>query len=301
MTTTEQPRKKSRTATAKLGPKLEKNPAAVIATTLAMITFAVYFLVPLWWLLVASTKSQGELLSGNGLWFGSLSSLTSNISALFGFKDGLFLRWMVNTIGYAVLGAMLSTLISTMAGYALAKYVFPGREVAFNVILGGVLVPATVLAVPLFLLFSKINLTDTYWAVFLPSLVNPFGVYLARIYASASIPDELLEAARLDGAGEFRTFFAVSLRLMGPGLATISLFAFVHIWNNFFLPLVMLQDERLYPITLGLYTWNGEIAQAPELRGLVVIGSLISIIPLLIGFLAVQRFWHAGATAGAVK
>jgi multiple sugar transport system permease protein len=217
------------------------------------------------------------------------------------YQDGIYLRWMANSIVYAGVGALGGTILASMAGYALAKYVFPGREVVFNTILAGVLVPATALALPLFLLFSKVNGTDTFWSVFLPSLVSPFGVYLARIYAAASVPNELIEASRLDGAGEFRTFFTMSVRLMMPALITIFLFQFVAIWNNFFLPLVMLQDTKLYPVTLGLYTWNSTITQAPHLQLFVIVGSLVSIAPLILAFLALQRFWQSGLGAGGVK
>ncbi len=281
------------------GPK--ENPLSIIGATGILVVAAFYFLVPIWWLLVASSKSQATLVSTNGLWFASPFQLFGNVSDLFSFRDGLYVRWLVNSIGYATLGAGLGTLFAVMAGYALAKYVFPGREAVFNVILGGVLVPATALALPLFLMFSQVGLTDTYAAVFLPSLVSPFGVYLARIYAAASVPDALLEAARLDGASEFRAFFVVAVRLMKPALVTIFLFQFVVIWNNFFLPLVMLSDEKLFPITLGLYTWNSSINQAPELRLFVIVGSLISILPLLIAFLGLQRFWQSGLSAGGVK
>jgi len=188
-----------------------------------------------------------------------------------------------------------------MCGYALAKYGFRGREAVFNVVLSGVLVPATALALPLFLIFSQVGLTNTFWAVFLPSIVSPFGVYLARIYASSSVPDELLEAARLDGSSEVRTFFTVATRLMAPALVTIFLFQFVAIWNNFFLPLIMLRDPSLFPVTLGLYSWNSSIGQNPELRSFVVIGAFVSIVPLIIAFLSLQRFWSGGLAAGSIK
>jgi len=169
------------------------------------------------------------------------------------------------------------------------------------VVLGGVLVPATALALPLFLIFSQFNATNTFWSVFLPSIVSPFGVYLARIFAASSVPDELLEAARLDGASEIRTFFSVSRRLMTPALVTIFLFQFVAIWNNFFLPLIMLRDQTLFPVTLGLYTWNSQVNQIPEIRTFVIIGAFLSIIPLIIAFLSLQRFWRGGLGAGSVK
>ncbi len=267
---------------------------------LVMAIFTLYFLVPIWWLLVASTKSRGELFSTNPLWFADFQ-LFQNIGALFAYRDGVYLKWILNSLLYAGFGAVVATVLAGMCGYALAKYRFPGRETIFNIVLGGVLVPATALALPLFLLFSRVQLTDTFWAVFLPSVVSPFGVYLARVFAEASVPDELLEASRLDGAGELRTFFTVSIRLMFPALITVFLFQFVTIWNNFFLPLIMLRSEELFPVTYGLYAWNSTINQFPELRTFVLVGSLLSIVPLIITFLLLQRYWRTGLGTGAIK
>ncbi|WP_404800724.1 carbohydrate ABC transporter permease [Arthrobacter vasquezii] len=273
------------------------------AAMLIMGVFTLYFLTPIWWLLVTSTKSGSEITGTAALWFtpNSISTFFTNLIGLFQYQDGLFVKWLANSALYAGAGAVLGTIIAAMCGYALSKYEFRGRELIFNVVLSGVLVPATALALPLFLIFSEVNLTNTYWAVFLPSLVSPFGVYLARIYAAASVPGELLEAARLDGSGEVRTFFTVSSRLMAPALVTIFLFQFVAIWNNFFLPLIMLRDQALFPVTLGLYAWNSQISQIPELRTFVIIGALVSIVPLIIAFLGLQRFWSSGLSAGSVK
>lgn len=270
------------------------------AAMLVMLICAFYFLVPIWWLFVASTKDRSQFTTTNPLWFGDFN-LFENIANLATYRDGVFFRWMLNSILYAGAGALLATLFATMAGYAIAKYAFRGREAAFNVILGGVLVPATALALPLFLLFSQIGATNTFWSVFLPSLVSPFGVYLARIYATSSVPDEIIEAARIDGAGEVRTFFTVATRLMAPAMVTIFLFQFVSIWNNFFLPLIMLRDEELFPVTMGLYVWNTQVSQIPEIRAYVIVGALLSIIPLIIAFLGLQRFWRNGLGAGGLK
>ncbi|MBG0560183.1 carbohydrate ABC transporter permease [Actinoplanes sp. NEAU-A11] len=259
-----------------------------------------YFLVPIWWLLVGASKTRGQFSSTEPLWFADFA-LFDNLGELFAYREGVFLRWLANSLAYTGGAALLGTLLAAMCGYALAKYRFPGREAIFNVVLSGVLVPATALALPLFLIFSSFEATNTFWSVFLPSLVNPFGVYLARIYATASVPDELLEAARLDGSGEIRTFFQVSSKLMFPALVTIFLFHFVAVWNNFLLPLIMLGEERLFPVTLGLYSWNTQVNQAPELRMLVLVGALVSIVPLVIAFLLLQRFWRNGLGAGAVK
>lgn len=278
-----------------------ERPSAVALTTLFMIMCAFYFLIPMWWLIVASTRTTGQLTTDHNLIPNSIGELFTNISTVVTYNDGIFVRWMGNSILYAVLGAAGATLIAVMAGYGMAKYVFPGREALFNSILAGVLVPVTALAMPLFLLFSQANMVNTYWAVLLPSLVSPFGVYLARVYASLSVPDSLLEAARLDGSGEVRTFFSMSTRLMSPAIVTIFLFSFVGIWNNFFLPLVMLQDEGLYPVTLGLFSWNSQVSRLPFLQSYVVVGSLLSIIPLIIAFMFLQRFWQTGLGEGGVK
>ncbi|MFJ8503724.1 carbohydrate ABC transporter permease [Streptomyces avermitilis] len=265
-----------------------------------MLLLAVYFLLPVYFLIVAATKPQGDLAATNGLVFTHFN-LFDNLSTLFSRSDGVFGRWALNSVIYAVLGAAVGTLISALCGYALAKFKFRGREFLFSVILGGVLVPTTALALPLFLLFSATGIVNTYLAVFLPSIVSPFGVYLARIFAAAAVPEEILESARLDGAGEFRTFFSVAFKLMAPSLVTIFLFQFVAIWNNFFLPMVMLQKESLFPITLGLYQWNGQTARAPLLQESVITGSLVSIVPVIIVFILLQRFWRTGLASGSLK
>lgn len=270
------------------------------AAMLVMGVFTLYFLVPIWWLFVSSTKSSAQLLTTPALWFADFN-LLANIEDLVTYRDGVYLKWMLNSVLYAGLGGAVATLIAAMCGYALAKYRFPGRETIFNVVLGGVLVPATALALPLFLILSQVQLTNTFWAVFLPSIVSPFGVYLTRIFAASSVPDELLEASRIDGAGEIRTFFTVSIRLMTPALVTVFLFQFVAIWNNFFLPLIMLRSEELFPVTFGLYTWNSQLNQIPELRAYVLVGALLSIIPLIVTFLLLQRFWRSGLGAGSLK
>lgn len=277
-----------------------ESPLSKASAIIVMSVFTLYFLVPIWWLFVASTKDRSQFTNSNPLWFADFS-LFANIGELLSYRDGLFLKWMGNSAMYAGLGALLGTLFAGMCGYALAKYQFPGRDAIFNIVLGGVLVPATALALPLFLIFSQVGLTNTFWSVFLPSLVSPFGVYLTRIFAASSVPDELIEAARLDGSGEARTFFTVSVKLMFPALVTVFLFQFVAIWNNFFLPLIMLRDETLFPVTLGLYAWNSQVNQIPELRVYVLVGALLSIIPLIILFLLLQRFWRNGLGAGSVK
>ncbi len=283
----------------RLGPR-RFNPSSLGAMTVLVI-FTIYFLIPFFWLIVASTKNQGDLYGTFGLWFAQSFSLFSNLQLLFTYDNSIYLRWLLNTLIYAGVGALVGTFIASMAGYAIAKYIFPGRNLSFSLVLGAILVPATVLALPLYLLMSKVGLSNTYWSVLLPSMVSPFGVYLSRIYAAASVPDELLEASRIDGAGEFRTY-TIAVRLMVPALVTIFLFQFVGIWNNFFLPLVMLSNDRLFPITVGLQLWNANSSGTHLfLTNLVVCGALVSAIPLLIGCLILQRYWRGGLGAGSVK
>jgi multiple sugar transport system permease protein len=271
-----------------------------IIVTGVLGVLALYFLLPVYWLLVASTKSTGDLFGTSGLWFGDMR-FVENLVNVFTRDDGVYLRWAANSVLYAVVGAAVSTLLAAAAGYALAKFSFRGRETVFNVVLGGVLVPATALALPLYLMFSEVGLANTYWAVLLPSLVNPFGVYLLRIYTEAAVSDDLIEAGRIDGASEARVFFSVVLRLLTPGLVTVFLFQFVGIWNNYFLPLVMLSDPDLYPITLGLVSWHTIADRQPEVYALTVGGALVSVVPLMIVTAVLQRYWRAGLTEGSVK
>ncbi|MET7280074.1 carbohydrate ABC transporter permease [Kribbella sp. NPDC005582] len=275
--------------------------ATPVLLTAVLFAFGIYFLSPVLWLLFASTKTTAELFNTFGLWFGHHFSLGSQLNALFAEDGHIYLRWLGNTVVYSLLGAGAATVLAAACGYALAKYQFRGRELTFSVVLGGVLVPGTALAIPLYLIMSKIGLTDTYWAVLLPSVVSPFGVYLSRVYATAAVPDELIQAARIDGAGEFRTFATIGMPLMSPALVTVFLFQFVAIWNNFLLPLVMLSDERLYPVTLGLFTWNSQVTHYPQYFGLTVIGSVVSVLPLAVAFMMLQRFWRADLAAGSVK
>jgi multiple sugar transport system permease protein len=271
--------------------------------TVLMVLFLTYTLVPLVWLILSATKTQGDLFSSPGLWFGDSFAFFSNIRETLTYNDGIYLRWLGNTLLYVVVGAGGATLLATAAGYGLAKYRFPGRQAVFAVIIGAVAVPGTALAVPTFLMFSNLGLTNTVWAIIIPSLISPFGLYLMWVYAADAVPQELLEAARIDGAGEIRIFFTVALRLLAPGVVTVLLFAVVSTWNNYFLPLIMLSEPKLYPLTVGLTQWSAQAtgANAQPVYNLVVTGSLLTIVPLVVIFIFLQRFWQSGLSAGSVK
>ncbi|MEV8440650.1 carbohydrate ABC transporter permease [Actinosynnema sp. NPDC051121] len=267
--------------------------------TFVLLLGAVYCLFPVAWVVIAATKSTGELFSTTTLSVGS--SLLSNLGELHSYRGGVFWRWMANSALYAGLGALLSAALSGVTGYALAKYAFRGRALIFNALIAGVLVPAVVLAIPQYLLMSKVGLTDTYLSVLLPSVISPYGIYLARIYAAASVPEDVVEAARTDGAGELRILGSIALPMMVPGLVTVFLFQFVSIWNNFMLPYIMLGDDGKFPVTLGLYTMLKQGNTTPALYTLVVTGALVSVLPLIALFLTLQRYWRIDLLSGAVK
>lgn len=265
-----------------------------------LIVATLYTLLPLTWLLFSSTKSLTDLYSTNGFAFGEFNLFT-NVRNVLAESGGIFLRWYGNSVLYAGAGAAVSALVSVMCGYAFDKYHWLGKEKLFGLVLLGVLVPTTATAIPLYLLASEIGMVNTFWSVFVPVLVHPFGVYLARVLSAGYVPGEVLEAARSDGAGEVRTFVRVALPMLLPAYVTIFLFQFTAIWNNFFLPLVMLNDQHLYPLSLGLFTWEKQGNAFPEFHSLVITGSLLSVVPLLLVFVSLQRFWKAGMTAGSVK
>ncbi|MFJ4875120.1 carbohydrate ABC transporter permease [Streptomyces sp. NPDC088745] len=266
----------------------------------ALVLATLYMLFPLVWLLTAATKDAGGLLAGNAFSFEGFD-LGRNLSDLASHGDGVYFRWYANSLLYAGVGAVLSSLVSVAAGYAFDKYAFRGKEKLFSTVLLGVLVPTTALALPMYLLASEVGLVNTYWAVLLPVLVHPFGVYLSRVFSAGYIPNEALEAARIDGAGELRVFVSIGLPMVMPGFVTVFLFQFTAIWNNFFLPLVMLSDQKLFPLSLGLYAWNSNAHAEPTYLPMVVTGSLLAVVPLIVAFVSLQRHWKAGLTAGSVK
>lgn len=276
------------------------------STLLTVVLWAgvLYFVIPIVWLFLSSTKDNGDLFTTFGLWFGKDFNLFQNIAEVFTYKDGIYLRWTLNTILYASISALGASLFATMAGYAFAKYRFPGSRVLFSVTLGAIMIPLTALAIPTYLLFSTVGLTNTPWAVILPSLASPFSVFLMRVYAADAVPDSLIEAARMDGAGEMRIFWQVAIRLLGPGIVTVMLFTLVGTWNNYFLPLIMLNSGDLLPLTVGIAQQQATSAAgggAQALFSTVITGAFLSIVPLIVAFLFLQRFWQTGLATGGVK
>ncbi len=273
-------------------------------STALLCIFLIYAFLPLFYLIVAATKDSSDLFATFGLWFSSSFHLVPNLQQLFTFDGGVYLTWLWNTAYYSVASAVGATFLATVAGYAFAKFHFRGRIALFALVLGSIMIPQTALVIPTYLLLSSIGLVNTPLAVILPSLAFPFGVYLMRIYAEQSIPDDLLDAARVDGAGEVRIFFRIALRILAPGFVTVLLFSFVFTWNNYFLPLVVLSTPEYYPLTIGLASWN-DLASAgggaQSVYPLVITGALVAVVPIIVAFLFLQRYWQGGLTFGSMK
>ncbi|KNY05362.1 carbohydrate ABC transporter permease [Microbacterium sp. GCS4] len=278
-------------------PSIAPGPVARAFGIIALVVATLYFLVPVYWLVVASTKDNTDLTSTFGFWFAE-PNLVANYDSLMGWTQGLFWRWVGNSLFYSVSAGVIGTLFAVMAGYAIAKFAFPGKRIAVGIIMAGLLLPVALLTVPLYIEFHALGLTNTVWAIIIPSAVSPFGVFLGMVYAESSVSTELLEAARIDGAGEARIFFTIVLRLLGPAMVTIFLFIFVATWNNFLLPLMMISSQDLKPVTLGLY---GMMSYFSPDKGAVMLGALLGVIPLILLFFTLQRYWRSGLAAGAVK
>lgn len=275
-----------------------------IGSHVFLVILAIYFIVPIWWLVVASTKDTAGLFSSPAFWFDENFAFFANVAELFTHQGGIYWRWLGNSFLYAFAGGIGATILAVLAGYGFAKYDFRGRNGVFTVILGSVMVPLTALVIPTFMLLSQYGIINTPWAVILPSLLSPFGVYLMRVYTQDAVPDEMLEAARIDGAGELRTFFQVALPLLRPAIVTVLLLSVVGTWNNFFLPLAVLTDPNLLPVTVGLNRWtalSNAGAGGEQVWNLITTGAFISVLPLILSFLFLQRYWQGGLSLGSIK
>jgi multiple sugar transport system permease protein len=277
--------------------------AKTTATTAVLLVAAACVLIPIYWLVVASSKDTSQLFSTN-TFLPSHLSWAANFSSLFSYESGDYKWWLMNSFIYSSVTATLATVVSTMAGYGLAKYEFGGRRAAIGLVMGTLMVPATALVVPLFLLEHYMGLTDTYQGVILPLIVYPFGVYFMSIYAAEAVPDALLESARIDGAGEFRALWKVGRPILAPGMATLFLLSFIATWNNYFLPLVLLGTETRFPLTVGLSAWAAtlnEVGAGEPLYSNLILGSLISVLPMLVLFPFLQKYVARGLTFGAIS
>ncbi|MBB2910341.1 multiple sugar transport system permease protein [Streptosporangium becharense] len=283
--------------------------AARLLWTLVTGAFLVFFALPVVWLLLAPTKTDGQIIRDDPFSFGSLDGVVTAWRNLYSFQDGVIVSWLENSAVYAF-GALLITLVTSIpAGYGLALTRFAGRRLLLTTTLLVMIMPNVALVLPLYLEMEAVGLAGTIWSVILPFSFFPFGVYLTYIYFSSTIPQDLLSAARLDGCSEWRVFTSIALPLSRPIVALVAFFSFVGNWNNFFLPFVMLPDSAQYPVQVGLNNlltssavFNtssgvGNQIMRPELA----LATIVTVIPVLLVFLFSQRALVSGMLAGATK
>jgi multiple sugar transport system permease protein len=265
-----------------------------IALHAALIVLSALTIAPLLWMLSASFMPAGEANQFPPPLLPSEPTL-EHYRQLFTRLN--LARYLFNSALLAVSVTVLSLVINSMAGYAFAKLRFRGRDRIFNLLLGALVVPAQVAMLPLFLLMKEMGLVNTYWGVIIPGLASVFGIFLIRQYA-LSIPDDLLDAARVDGAGELRIYWMVVLPVLKPILVTLAIFTFMGVWNDFMWPLIVLSDDRLYTLPVALANLSGERVQDTEL---MMAGSVLTILPVLLVFIVLQRYYVQGVMLGSVK
>jgi multiple sugar transport system permease protein len=282
------------------------------ARTAILVLFAIFFIAPVLWLILAPTKSDHALVTSSPFSFGSFHNVALAWKHLNAYSDHLYRRWIANTLIYAFSATAITLAISVPAGYGLALGKFPGRKLILTLTLVVMIMPGASLVLPIFLELNALHLIGSVFSVILPFSFFPFGVYLAYIYYATAMPADLLDAARVDGCGEWLTFRRIALPLAKPVVALVFFFSFVSNWNNFFLPYVVLADSNQYPITVGL---SNLLASTPSFNPAVggggqstnifkpelALATLLAVIPVAIVFLASQRALVRGTLGGAVK
>jgi len=276
--------------------------------TIVLLVFAAFFILPIIWLLLAPTESNNQLLLESPFSFGSFDQLVANWNELFAFGSGVFATWIGNSAYYSFAALAITLLVSIPAGYALALIEFKGRRLLLVTTLIVMLIPNTALVLPIFLELSAARLIGNPLAVILPFSFFPFGVYLTYIYFSTAVSRDLLNAARIDGAGELRVFTQVAMPLATPVIALVGFFSFVANWNNYFLPFLVVGGEKV-PVQVGLANLLANVpAFNPTTASSIVIelptlalATLLSVAPILLIFLFAQRFLVEGMTAGGTK
>jgi multiple sugar transport system permease protein len=277
-----------------------------------LAAFAVFFVAPLLWLILAPTKSDAALVTSGPFSFGSLHQVELAWQHLDGFSGHIFRAWIGNSLLYALSATAIVLATAIPAGYGLALGSFPGRRVVLALTLIVMIMPAAALVLPIFLELNSVHLIGSVLSVILPFAFFPFGVYLAYIYYATAIPRDLLDAARVDGCGEWLTFRRVALPLAKPIVALVFFFSFVADWNNFFLPYAVLANSSQYPIQVGLSdllsstpSFNPAVGgggqQVDIFRPELALATLLAVIPVAIVFLLSQRALVRGLVGGAVK
>lgn len=260
-----------------------------------LIACAFLSLFPFLWSAILSTRYREDIFTSEiSLKIGN--ALFDNYNLLI--ESLPFWQSMMNSIQVSVIGTVVSILFCSMGGYGFAVYQFKGKNLLFGMMLASMMVPPVLGLIPYYLIVQFLGLLDTHLAIWLPFTATPIAIFLVRQYVVASIPRELLEAARIDGAGEFRTYMSIALPLMKPVLGTVAIIQFVFFWNNFLTPLIVLSSDDKYVVTLALRTVQG-LPNTPW--GAVMLGTTISILPILIFYMLSSKQMIAGLTSGAVK
>ena len=272
--------------------RIKATPYKVIAA-IVLAALAFFFIFSLYWILTGSVKTAAVINDAVPQWF-PLSPTLDNYQRLF---DNPALLWLFNSVAMAVLATALTCVTASMAGYALAKKRFAGRALLFSIFICAMALPKQVILIPLLREMSFLNLHDSMWAVILPTVGWPFGVFLMKQF-SENIPGELLEAARIDGAGEVRMFTEIVLPIIKPGIGALAIFTFINCWNDYFLQLIMLNSRTKLTISLGIAKLQAEMSTD---FGLIMAGAALAAVPIITIFLMFQKYFTKGITMGAVK
>ncbi|MFD4558037.1 carbohydrate ABC transporter permease [Streptomyces sp. NPDC058469] len=282
-------------------------PFLVVALLLALLL--VFFVLPVIWLLLAPSKTAGEVVRDNPLSFGSFRQIGTAWRHLFAFQDGAMTRWLLNSAVYSGGSLVLTLAVSVPAGYALALTRFRGRKTLLMITLVTMIMPQATLVLPIFLELNRFHLIGTIWALILPFSFYPFGVYLVYIYFGSSLPRDLLSAARIDGCTEWQLFSRIALPLAKPVVGLVAFFSFVGNWNNFFLPYLVVPNSEQFPVQVGL---NQLLTSTPSFNpvagaGLnitipeLALAIIVAILPVLVLFVFSQRTLVSGMLAGSSK
>ena len=287
-----------------------RSKAYKVFSVIILILLAVLFLFPLYWIITGAFKPSGDIYAKEPVWWPS-DWVTQNFANLFNNRSApLFrifgidgptvpaaFRWLVNTVFMSVMAMILTCITAAMAGYALAKKRFRGRGILFALIVVAMALPKQVILIPLLKEVSALKLYNTLWAVILPTVGWPFGVFLMKQFAEG-IPGEVLEAARVDGSSELRTFTTIVVPIIKPGIGALAIFTFINAWNDYFMQLIMLSSNANYTISLGIATLQAESSID---KGLLMAGAALASVPIIIVFLIFQKYFTQGITMGAVK
>jgi multiple sugar transport system permease protein len=280
----------------------------LVTALLALLCY--YFLAPVLWLVLASTKTQEDVFATSPLWFGSSFRLFDNIDHVLNYSNNIFLTWTRNSLLYTIPSVLITVLTSAAAGYGLSKYRFPFRTLLLFVVLIGLLVPSTALAVPIYLEAAKLHLTNTAWGVILPTSVSAFGVWICYNFFAYQFNTEIIHAARIDGANEYVIFGRIALPTARGVLATVTMLTFVANWNNFFLPFLIEARDDLMPLPVGLGNMAAETvlgSQASSAAGSaisimdVITGAFLVALPIVVLFVLVRRYWAVGLMGGSLQ